>query len=168
MIEQIAYPHGNIIATGSADQTVKLWYLNQDEIIAHACRWINDYLKNNPNVKAEERRLCGIEVSATAIFLQGEKLAAEGDINKAIDKFEQADKLDSNFSLKKAGASFAMAGKQLIKDEKFDEAISAYDRAQNLDSNLEISALTWNDLCWEGSLHQQAEGNSIISLFKSK
>ena len=49
---------GKTIATGSFDKTVKLWNLNLDDLLQHGCDWVHDYLKNNPNVKNDERQLC--------------------------------------------------------------------------------------------------------------
>nr|MDJ0556421.1 hypothetical protein [Microcoleaceae cyanobacterium MO_207.B10] len=150
-------PNGDLLASAGYDKTVKVWRFNRDDLIAHACQWMGDYLKNNPNLTEEERRLCGVEASATALFLQGEKLAAKGKINEAISKFQQAAKLDSNFCLNSAAKSLLMAGKQLIEEQKFDAAILAYQQAQNLDANLQITATDWNSLCSNGSQHQQAK-----------
>ena len=150
-------PDGNLIASASRDKTVKLWKFERDELLKHACQWVGGYLKNNANVSQDERRLCGVEASATAFFLQGEQLAAEGNIDKAVSAFQKAVKLDSNFSLSSAAASLVLMGKRLIEDDKFDEAILAYNQAQSLDSKLEISASDWNKLCWEGSVNEQAK-----------
>ena len=44
----------------------------------------------------------------------------------------------------------------LVKQEKVQEAIALYKEAQKLNPNLEISATSWNSLCWNGSLHGHA------------
>ncbi|MFM6197484.1 MAG: eIF2A-related protein, partial [Planktothrix sp.] len=150
-------PDGKLLASASLDKTVKLWNLNRDELLKHACNWVSDYLKNNPNVSDDERHLCGIEPSATALFLQGEKLAAEGNIEEAVSKFQQAEKLDSNFSLKLAAVSLLERGKKLAENDKIDEGILAYNQAQTLDSQLKIPASSWNTLCWKGSLNSKAK-----------
>jgi len=49
---------GKLIATTSRDGTVKLWNFNIDDLLKHSCDWVRDYLKNNPNVKEKDRRLC--------------------------------------------------------------------------------------------------------------
>ncbi|GGA03072.1 WD40 repeat domain-containing protein [Okeania sp. KiyG1] len=64
-------PKGDLLASASWDGKVKLWSFNQDDLLPYPCQWMSDYLKNNPNVTEEERRLCGVETSATALFLQG-------------------------------------------------------------------------------------------------
>ncbi len=147
-----------MIASGSLDNTVKLWNLNQEVLLKHACSSITGYLKNNPNLEEKERQVCGqVEPSATALFLQGEKLAAEGNIKEAVSKFQQAAQLDSNFSLKLAAASLVDRGEQFAENRKIDEAILAYNQAQNLDADLKISASSWNTLCWRGSLNSKAK-----------
>ncbi|NES64087.1 MAG: CHAT domain-containing protein [Okeania sp. SIO2D1] len=157
-VEAVAFsPDGKLITSGSWDNTVKLWNLNPDELMTHACAQMSDHLKNNPNVTEEERGICGVSASGTALFLQGERLAAEGNIKEAISKFQQAVKLDSNLSLNSAAKSLLRGGKQLTIYKKSDAAILAYEEAQKLDGKLEITARDWNDLCWNGSLYQQAE-----------
>nr|MDJ0553734.1 hypothetical protein [Microcoleaceae cyanobacterium MO_207.B10] len=150
-------PKGDLLASASGDNTVKLWRFNRDDLMDHACQWMSDYLKNNPNVTEEERGLCGVEASATALFLQGENLAVDGNINEAISKFQQAFQLDSNFSLYSAAKSLLKGGKQLIRSKNFDAGILAYEEAQKLDGKLEITGVDWNTICWHGSLHERAK-----------
>jgi tetratricopeptide (TPR) repeat protein len=150
-------PKGDVIASASGDKTVKLWNLNPEQLLIQACQWVNGYLKNNPIPSDDERRLCGVEASATARFLQGEQQAVKGNIKEAVSKFQQAVKLDSNFSLKLASASLVKQGKQLAINRQIDPAISAYHQAQNLDADLKIDAWSWNTLCWDGSLNSKAK-----------
>ncbi len=51
-------PNGKTIASASFDKTVKLWNLDLDDLLVRGCSWIRDYLKTNPNVSEEDRRMC--------------------------------------------------------------------------------------------------------------
>ncbi|MDZ8029173.1 MAG: hypothetical protein RMX97_31430, partial [Nostoc sp. DedQUE11] len=51
-------PDGQTIASGSDDNTVKLWNLNLDDLMLKGCAWVHDYLQNNPNVNEKDKRLC--------------------------------------------------------------------------------------------------------------
>lgn len=41
-----------------SDETVKLWNLDLDNLQVRGCNWVGDYLQNNPNVKAGNKRIC--------------------------------------------------------------------------------------------------------------
>jgi len=45
-------------------------------------------------------------------------------------------------------------GETLLEEDKFKEALSHYQKAQQFDPNLQISADSWNNLCWDGSLNR--------------
>ncbi|NET84225.1 MAG: hypothetical protein F6J94_20600 [Moorea sp. SIO1F2] len=155
---------GKYLASASLDKTVKLWNFNRDELLKHACKGVNDYLKNNPDVSDKERYLCGVEASATVFLLQGDKLADKGKINEAISKFEKALELNPSLEFdpqakarKIAAPFFVRQGMGLVFEGKVDQALASYKKAQELDPNLEISANDWNGLCWYGSLYNQAD-----------
>ncbi|MGD1717194.1 hypothetical protein ACP6PK_28035, partial [Dapis sp. BLCC M172] len=133
-------PDGELIASGSRDETIKLWNFNRDELIDNACKWMSDYLKNNPNLEEKERHLCGeIEPSATAFFLKGEKLAAEGKLEEAISQFEQAVKLDSNFSLNAATNLLRMGSELIIENQRVELGISLLKQAQTWQPDIDLN-----------------------------
>ncbi|MGK7873783.1 MAG: toll/interleukin-1 receptor domain-containing protein [Xenococcaceae cyanobacterium] len=55
-------PDGQFLASGSGDRRVVLWNLNQvtklENILAYGCKWIADYLRTNPQLSEEDRKLC--------------------------------------------------------------------------------------------------------------
>ncbi len=128
-------PTGDLIASASLDKTVKLWTVDLGDLIAEGCTVVSDYLKNNPNVTDEERRLCGVEASATAWFLQGEQSAADDDIKDVVYRFKQAVQLDSNFSLSSAKI-LVERGESLARIDKVNEAILAFQTALEFDPSL--------------------------------
>ncbi|NJO75726.1 MAG: hypothetical protein HC833_19335, partial [Leptolyngbyaceae cyanobacterium RM1_406_9] len=46
------------IASAGFDGTVRLWNLNLDDLLARGCNWLSDYLRTNPRVREEDRRIC--------------------------------------------------------------------------------------------------------------
>ncbi|MDF5733276.1 MAG: AAA-like domain-containing protein [Rhizonema sp. PD38] len=51
-------PDGKMMVSISGDRTVKLWNFDLDDLMAQACAWIGDYLKNNHYVSKEDKSLC--------------------------------------------------------------------------------------------------------------
>ncbi|MFB2939366.1 TIR domain-containing protein [Aerosakkonemataceae cyanobacterium BLCC-F154] len=55
-------PDGKTLASGGLDNNIILWNLQQigtlDKLLVKGCRWIGDYLQNNPNLEKSDRRLC--------------------------------------------------------------------------------------------------------------
>ena len=52
-----------LLATAGDDGTVKLWRINEslDELTNRVCDWMHNYLKNNPNVNADQRHFCNVK-----------------------------------------------------------------------------------------------------------
>ncbi|MBW4449081.1 MAG: caspase family protein [Spirirestis rafaelensis WJT71-NPBG6] len=59
-------PNGKMIASSSRDGTVKVWRVHSkelqttdlDHLLIRSCRWLHDYLKNNPKLSNQEQDLC--------------------------------------------------------------------------------------------------------------
>ncbi|WP_254173075.1 hypothetical protein [Planktothrix pseudagardhii] len=57
-------PDSQTIASGSYDNTIKLWHLDLDQLMVSACEWMKDYLENSSSVSEEDRCLCeGVRVN---------------------------------------------------------------------------------------------------------
>jgi WD40 repeat protein len=55
-------PDGQTIASSSDDDTIILWNLNLNDLLARGCNWVGDYLDHNRNLDEGDRHLCdGIE-----------------------------------------------------------------------------------------------------------
>ncbi|MGK7873955.1 MAG: hypothetical protein AB4426_11785, partial [Xenococcaceae cyanobacterium] len=103
---------------------------------------------------------------------EGVELAREGKVEEAIAAYQEAQKLKPGIDLNPdteaidndlkavrqqlAALTKVKEGVELAREGKVEEAIAAYQEAQKLDSTLKISADSWNELCWFGSLHEHA------------
>ncbi|MBD2776080.1 CHAT domain-containing protein [Iningainema tapete] len=121
----------------------------------------NPELELNPEAKA-----------AIAFTFQGKELARQGDIEGAVAKFKKAQQLAPNLDLaldaqaldnNPEAVANHLAAKALVTEGVFlavqgnvKKAIATYAEAQKLDPKLEISADSWNSLCWHGSRHGDA------------
>jgi WD40 repeat protein/energy-coupling factor transporter ATP-binding protein EcfA2 len=47
-----------VASISSRDGTIKLWSLDLDDVMTRGCDWARDYLKNNPNVSEEDKKIC--------------------------------------------------------------------------------------------------------------
>ena len=91
---------GKIIASASWDETVKLWNWNFDNLLKRGYDKLESYLVNHPE-KLEELKSCEdsqiLNVCASVLIIQGEKLAKHGDSKGALSKFGEAKKINMLF-----------------------------------------------------------------------
>ncbi|MEQ8385627.1 MAG: caspase family protein [Coleofasciculus sp. A1-SPW-01] len=101
---------------------------------------------------------------------KGRVMARDGKITEAINFYTKARKFYPDIDLnpqakdnapKSVAYIFAAQGKvntgeRLAREGQISEAINSYTQALELDPTLAISAYSWNQICWFGSLQQQA------------
>ena len=51
-------PDGKLLATTGDDKTLTIWDFDLNHLMKLACSWSGDYLKTNPNVSKDDRKLC--------------------------------------------------------------------------------------------------------------
>jgi WD40 repeat protein len=112
------------------------------------------------DAEAEAGRL-----AARPLIAQGRRLARTGEVKAARESLGKARELYPGLSLdlevqmgRLAAPVIVEQGRRLVTREgKVKEAIAAYAEAQRLDPTLQIPALAWNTLCWQGSLRGYAK-----------
>ncbi|WP_414584743.1 caspase family protein [Scytonema sp. PCC 10023] len=58
-INSVTFSHdGQTFFFGSDDGKITVWNLNLDDLEVRGCRWLEDYLKANPNQNRETRHIC--------------------------------------------------------------------------------------------------------------
>ncbi|MHC5916366.1 MAG: ribosome assembly protein 4, partial [Nostoc sp.] len=166
-------PDGKRIVTASDDNTARVWRVNNlDELLSRGCQWLNDYLVFNPQ-DLQTLTVCqnqsNLMAAAPFLVTVGENEARAGNIDNAIATFQTALKWNPNlkFDPKVKATEFANKGQaerliqegeriRIVQESQVKEAVADYDQAQKLDPKVEISAHSWNTLCWQGSLRKQA------------
>ena len=90
---------------------------------------------------------------AIALFKEAQKLKPDIDLNP---NTEVIDKDPKTVAQQLAAPTKLEEGERLARGGEVEKAIALYQEAQKLDPSLKISATSWNDLCWYGSLHDYA------------
>ncbi|NEQ36876.1 MAG: hypothetical protein F6K40_11540 [Okeania sp. SIO3I5] len=145
----------------------------EEEKLEVAFTEFNKALQLNPDLKLNQNLSALAESLAEAEKLMGEgtKLAREGKIEEAIEKYQRAKELDQEAFMPTlqnidpeaqakseavdAANEFWAEGIKLVEEGKVQEAIASYQEAEKIDPT-QISACNWDYLCWYGSLYKQA------------
>lgn len=107
-------------------------------------------LKFDPEYKARR-------IAVEAQIGIAETLLNEEKFDEAIIEFNLATKIDNHFNgLPLVANQYMKKGDALANKGKIKAAIAKYQQAQRLDSSFAISSSTWDTLCWNGSLYEQA------------
>jgi tetratricopeptide (TPR) repeat protein len=117
-----------------------------------ALKW-KPNLTFNPEAKAQQL------AEASDLVKQGEESGERGNIEAALAAFQKALKLDPSLDFKpktKVASLLVTRGEKLLQENQFKEAAAAYIAAQKL-APTEISADSWNALCWDGSVRGYAK-----------
>ncbi|MCP4263554.1 MAG: hypothetical protein GY774_39520 [Planctomycetes bacterium] len=168
-ITSVAFsPDGYRLASGSNDKTI-LIEIASTEMLAHmVCRKVRRNL--TPDEWSQfvgagipyERTCPNLPILPGFIEAAGNRIM-DDNVDGAIALFRRALELDPGLeidpkreAIKLEARSLVDKGRLLVRQGKVNKAILSYKKAQKLDSTLKISAGSWNDLCWFGSLQGYA------------
>ena len=155
-------PDGKQLATASADNTVKLWSMDLELQMGLTCYWLQDYMATQPDL---QRRLVNcldpqtLKAAAPALVAEARTKGMSGKPEAALALFQEAKKLDSSISLDpqaEINPYFIPKGERLAKKGEIKTALVDYDQAIKRNPNLKISAVSWDMLCWNGSIYNSA------------
>jgi WD40 repeat protein/tetratricopeptide (TPR) repeat protein len=164
-------PDGKQIITAGADGTAKLFpVLNLNQLLTRGCTYLNNFLIAYPD-RLKTLTTCHddpdrLAAAAPNLVKEAEAQARAGNVDAAIENFRTALQWNPNLDIDDPEARanqlaetqrLVGEGENLVGQGKIEEAIAAYAKAQQLDSSLEISADSWNGLCWQGGLQGHAK-----------
>ncbi|MBW4447826.1 MAG: hypothetical protein KME38_13390 [Spirirestis rafaelensis WJT71-NPBG6] len=108
------------------------------------------------------------DFTTKGLVAQGKELASQGDVNDAVAKFKEAQKVQPKVDInpdidgvqnnpEKVAQDFYIAGlidqaEEQLKQDEYSKALAIYKRIENLKPTKESLAYSWNSLCWQGSL----------------
>jgi DNA replication protein DnaC len=147
-------PDGTKVVTASHDGTARLWqvFSSTQELIDYANKIVPRCL-----TPKQRKQFFIPESPSHALIAEGEQLAREGQIEKAVAKFKQAQKIEPCHKFHpeyRAKEIAAMAlienGKQLAKQGKNSAAIHQFNQAQQIDSRFNTEHFVDNLLVQTG------------------
>ncbi|MEO0536867.1 MAG: ribosome assembly protein 4, partial [Cyanobacteria bacterium P01_A01_bin.123] len=126
-------------------------------LLRQAVAW-DQTLTIQPQIRA--RNLAKSQTLVT----EAEELAKAGQLSEAVAKLDEAQGLDPALDFEPEMYAkellvqvYIDEGQNLVRSGNVDEAVQLYRNAEALEIGAGISANDWNDLCWFGSLYNQAE-----------
>ncbi|RQH21662.1 hypothetical protein D5R40_31390, partial [Okeania hirsuta] len=138
------------------------------EKLEQAVAFFEKALKWNPDLNLKPKVLAASLAEAEKLMEEGTKLAREGKIEVAVEKYQRAKELDKvayipnlknidpEAKAKYQGVDALLEqGRKLVKEGKVKEAISSYKQAEKIYPT-QIYAKNWDTLCWFGSLYEKA------------
>jgi WD40 repeat protein len=150
-------PDGKLVVTVSKDNTVRLWNatskVSQAGTLGLGDVYVIQKLIDNANkivphcLTSEQRKKFFLTESQSHLLIaEGEKLARKGQIDKAIEKFEQAKMLESCHKFEprervREIAAYALIekGRTLAEQDKIEAAIIEFKKAQEIDFRFNTS-----------------------------
>jgi len=143
-------PDGKSLIAACKDGTVLLWNFDLNILVEHGCDWIDNYLKNNSNIKKNDKHLCeGVDFSTLTLIEQGRNFATFGAVEEAIIKFQQAIKKDPTLKFNPEiqarniaeAAKLVLEGNKLARENNIKDAVEKFERALQLDMNLNFNPM---------------------------
>jgi WD40 repeat protein len=140
----------------------------QDGDLAAATAKFKQAQKFDPSVNfaklAVNAEKLAAKLAARKLIDDSKKLAAEGDLDGATAKLNQAQKLDPSVNFAKlataidklVAANWIEKGQTQVREGKVTAALVLYERATTLYPHLKIDAAAWHDLCYSGSIYRRA------------
>src|SRR4029453_213904 len=168
-VDAVAFsPDSTTLALASGDGTVRLWMSRIEDLAALVCStvWRNLMLPEWRQFVGRGlayERTCPHLPIHPSVLQEAQNLARAGDLEAAISLFRHALTLDPRLALqpeaeanKWAAQGLLDRGQDLVRQGHVPEALTAYAAAQQRDPTVHVSAQLWNQLCWFGSLWDQA------------
>src|SRR5208283_1381391 len=142
-------PEGDKLAkAGKIDDAIKVFKDAQG---------LDPSLKIDPQARANKAR-------AAALLPEGDKLARQGNVQEAVKVFSGAQELDPSLKIDPQARANSLAAVATVQNAldalqkgtvQVKQAVAEFSRAERLDSK-SITDVNWNDLCWYGSLLDDA------------